>query len=485
MRLLLLSFIFLIASINTYSQADCYKRIVEEASKIDTLQASSGTGFLINNMGLIVTNRHVVEGALYLNVTFDINGKKVIKKAKVLGINNEVDLAILGIDDEKTEDLKDILKQPLPYGFSETPMKLGEKIYVLGFPSPDLLGTNIKLTDGIISATSGFMDDNEMYQISAPIQPGSSGSPMFDFNGNIKGIIVASYTNGQVVNYAIKSKFLKQMLNEYRVKPNNSKTLYVLEGPKQKYSGDFKSTINTVSKRICLIENVSRKTYYEEFKLQENTFHSKSTSVFGRYNGDCTDDKMEAILKNKVYERNLDKNDVEYLKNWAEKYFKDDFSRTLFYTLITNYDFSWNDFNYHYKLEYLDKIGASENIIQEHDFKYKLSSKKIDEYDFDAYVAGYFPYYFKAVLDIHERDYKKLRNLISYINLLIKLNDTVDFGEDKEGFHNSNKASLLLYKSRAMLALPNDFTPDEVCATIKFAKTVNPSIEIWVEYTCK
>ncbi len=78
-----------------------------------------------------------------------------------------------------------------------------------------------------------------------------------------------------------------------------------------------------------------------------------------------------------------------------------------------------------------------------------------------------------------------MRNLISYINLLIKLNETIDFGEDKEGFHNSNKASLLQYKSRAMLALPNDFKPYEICSFIKLAKDVDPFVEIWVEYDCK
>ena len=173
MQYIYLYFLLLVFSATSYSQNDCYKRIVAEASKIDTLETSSGTGFLINNIGLIVTNRHVVEGAIYLKVTFNIGGKKVIKKAKVMDINKEVDLAIIMLDDN-LDNFKDILNEPLPYGFSEVPLKLGEKVYVLGFPSPDLLGTNIKVTDGIISATSGFMDDNKMYQISAPIQPGNS-----------------------------------------------------------------------------------------------------------------------------------------------------------------------------------------------------------------------------------------------------------------------------------------------------------------------
>lgn len=482
MKYIFLSFVLLIVSCCALCQNECYKRIIEESIKIDTLQSSSGTGFLISDLGLIVTNRHVVEGTKYLKVTFNINGKKVTKKAKLYGVDNEVDLAVLGIEDE-LDDLKDILKKPLPYGFSESPLKLGDNIYVLGYPSPDLLGTNIKLTDGLISSNTGFMDDNEMYQISAPIQPGNSGSPMFDKYGNIKGIVVASYINGQVVNYAIKSKFLKTMLNEYSWGKKNSTQLNVVQGPKPKPNGDFKSMISTISQRICLIENITRKNYYEELKFQENSFFSKSSSVFTRYNGECDDMSLEQIFKSEVYRNGLDKTDEEYLKNWVEKYFKNDFGRALFYTLVNNYNYTWNDFDYHYKLEYLDKIGAFRNIIEEHDFKYKISSNKINENDFQAYVAGYFPYYFKAMITTYENDFKKIRLLIKYVDFLISLNENIEYVNYKNGV-NSNKSSLLLYKSRAMLQLQKEYKPEEICAIIQLAKKLDPEKEIWVEYSC-
>lgn len=484
MKYISLIFSFLILTRTSYSQSDCYKRIIEEASKIDTIQISTGTGFLINNKGVIITNRHVVEGSTNLKVTFSINGKRVATSARVIAVDNEVDLAILVIEKEMIE-IKHIIQQPFPYGLSDASLNLGEKIYVLGFPSPDMLGTNIKLTDGIVSASSGFYDDDALYQISAPIQPGNSGSPMFDINGNIKGIIVASYSNGQVVNYAIKSKFLKQMMDMYSSKAYNSKELFIPLGSKQKSSIDFRNNVSEVSKRICLIENMSRKDFYEEFKLEENNFNSKSSSVFGRFNGSCTDDKLENLFKNKLYVKGIDRSEDEYLKNWVEGYFKDDFSKALFYTLVTNYEFSWNDFNYHYKLEYLDKIQAYGNIIQEHDIKYKLTSPKINELDFMAYVAGFFPYYFTAILEKHEDDHKKIRDLINYINLLIVLNDKIKYDYSSQSFYKPTKASLLLYKSRAMLALPKDYSSDEVCGIIKLAKDIDPSQEIWVDYRCK
>ena len=81
------------------------------------------------------------------------------------------------------------------------------------------MGTNYKVTDGIISAKSGIADDVRYYQISVPLQPGNSGGPLFNSEGNIIGITSAKLNSkaaGTVienVNYAIKSIYLTGLMN--------------------------------------------------------------------------------------------------------------------------------------------------------------------------------------------------------------------------------------------------------------------------------
>lgn len=464
-----------------YSQFECLKRISEEASELDTIQKSTGTGFLILG-GVIVTNRHVIDGANDLKVIFDVNGKKISKDATFVSVSKEFDLGVLKVENASEE----IFSKSLPYGFSETPMKLGEKIFVLGYPSPNIMGSNIKLTDGLISSNSGFLDDENMYQISAPIQPGNSGSPMFDVNGNIKGVVVASYDRGQLVNYAIKSKYLKKMFNEDFTITNKGSTKHeAYMGPKPVSNIDFRNSINKVSKNICLIVNTSKKRYYEQFKLQIQKFYSKSNSLFDKYNKECSDDYVESTFKNTTYENGLNKNEDEYLKNWVEKYFKDDFSRTLFYTLHTNYNFNSPSFeiDLHNKFDYLQKIGAYENIIEDHDFVFRITTNRINETSFNYYMQGFYSYYFNSVIVLHSQNFEKLRNHMTYIDFLISLNDKVNTDRNYWLFQ-SAKSKLLVGKAFLMTILNKDFSQKDICQTLQTAKSIYKKTNIFFDYDC-
>ncbi len=75
------------------------------------------------------------------------------------------------------------------------------------------MGDEIKLTNGIISSKSGFQGDVTSYQISAPIQPGNSGGPLFDSNGNVVGIVNAKLTGAENASYAIKSSYLMNLID--------------------------------------------------------------------------------------------------------------------------------------------------------------------------------------------------------------------------------------------------------------------------------
>lgn len=174
----------------------------------------SGTGFLLTRSGLIATNWHVVSGTKRVAVTFPGWTESANADLVVRDVIN--DLAILRIND--AEKLANVCPE-MP--FQLAPAKnavLGEQVSTIGYPLSSLLGSNPKFSEGVIAAKSGIQDDPRWFQISAAIQPGSSGSPLFDSEGNVVGIVVASLDAAkafqmtqaipQNVNWAIKSDYL-------------------------------------------------------------------------------------------------------------------------------------------------------------------------------------------------------------------------------------------------------------------------------------
>lgn len=173
----------------------------------NTNQGSSwtGTGFALKN-GYIVTNNHVVDGASSIIVQ-GINGTSVEYKAEVVAVDKNNDLALIRINDYRFNGFGSI-----PYSIKETLCDVGSDVFVLGYPLTSYMGEEIKLTNGIISSRSGYQGDITTYQISAPVQPGNSGGPMFDKNGNVVGIVNAGIPGAENVGYAIKTSYLLNLI---------------------------------------------------------------------------------------------------------------------------------------------------------------------------------------------------------------------------------------------------------------------------------
>ncbi|MGI8892448.1 MAG: S1C family serine protease, partial [Bacteroidia bacterium] len=173
----------------------------------------SGSGFFVSKTGLIATNAHVVEGAKKMEVFVTTDNGSITYKAKLKLIDNMNDVAIIQIDDEQFKHLLE-----LPYGIADR-ADIGEKAFTIGYPLNDIMGSNYKVTDGIISAVSGIEDDIRFYQVTVPLQPGNSGGPLFNNNGNIIGITTSKLNSNKVgttienVNYAIKSTYLSGLIN--------------------------------------------------------------------------------------------------------------------------------------------------------------------------------------------------------------------------------------------------------------------------------
>lgn len=181
--------------------------------------ASSGTGFALTSNGYIVTNYHVVDGATSIAVK-GVNGNfSTSYKAKVVVSDKNNDLAIIQIEDNAFTNISKI-----PYTIKSSSSEVGENVFVLGYPLRASMGDEIKLTNGIISSKTGFQGDITAYQISAPVQPGNSGGPLFDKFGNLIGVINAKHTGAENVSYAIKVSYLKNVIDLLPTTPTLSNT---------------------------------------------------------------------------------------------------------------------------------------------------------------------------------------------------------------------------------------------------------------------
>ena len=184
-----------------------YQKALEEAQK---KAGWSGSGFALNQ-GHIVTNYHVIEDAKTILIKGVKGDFQTELRAKVVATDKINDLAILKIDDERFKGFGAI-----PYKVKREMSDVGESVWALGYPMTDVMGEEVKFTDGKISSRTGIQGDMSVYQISVPIQPGNSGGALFDNNGNVVGITSSGLNreafNSENVNYAIKTSYLYNLI---------------------------------------------------------------------------------------------------------------------------------------------------------------------------------------------------------------------------------------------------------------------------------
>ncbi|HEX2086250.1 MAG TPA: trypsin-like peptidase domain-containing protein [Solirubrobacteraceae bacterium] len=172
--------------------------------------ASSGTGFVVDADGTIVTNAHVVGEAENAQVRFDDTGRAV--PARVVGSDPSSDLAVLSVDPSSAPRLR-----VLPLADSDE-VRVGDAAIAIGYP----LGLDRTATAGIISglgreirAPNGFTID-EVIQTDAPINPGNSGGPLIDANGRVIGVnsqIATAGSQGNVgIGFAVPSNTVREIV---------------------------------------------------------------------------------------------------------------------------------------------------------------------------------------------------------------------------------------------------------------------------------
>ncbi|HEV7682282.1 MAG TPA: tetratricopeptide repeat protein [Pyrinomonadaceae bacterium] len=205
MRLLRLSLLFVLCVVPSATAQDLLpelvRRIKPSAVAIETFDSrgeklSRGSGFFID-VDRVVTNRHVIDNAFraevhsYTGAIYQVKG--------VIAVDAEGDLALLRIEAPAN--------QVRPLLLDKTSPQEGESVVVIGNP----LGLEGSVTNGIVSAVRDIPTFGRIIQITAPISPGSSGSPVVNMQGQVIGVATLQITGGQSVNFAIPSERISQL----------------------------------------------------------------------------------------------------------------------------------------------------------------------------------------------------------------------------------------------------------------------------------
>lgn len=177
------------------------RRIKPSAVAIETFDAkgatlSRGSGFFVAG-DKIITNRHVIEKSSRVEIHL-IDGKKITARG-VLAIDGEGDLALLQVDVPQNS------VAPLP--LVQTAPQEGESIVVIGNP----FGLEGSVSNGIVSAVREIPGYGKIIQITAPISPGSSGSPVVNMRGQVIGVATLQAAEGQSINFAVPSARIAQL----------------------------------------------------------------------------------------------------------------------------------------------------------------------------------------------------------------------------------------------------------------------------------
>jgi S1-C subfamily serine protease len=167
---------------------------------------SGGTGFLIDAKGLMITNAHIVKNSRNIRV---VNAKGQQFNAFVVRLDITRDVAVIKIDDEQ---FKPAIS--LPYSIRKSTSDIAEPVFTLGYPRDEVV-----YGEGYLSARTGFNGDTLSCQISIAANPGNSGGPIFDHNGEVIGILTSKETETEGVVFAVQSKYIYRVLDDLKKSP--------------------------------------------------------------------------------------------------------------------------------------------------------------------------------------------------------------------------------------------------------------------------
>jgi S1-C subfamily serine protease len=217
--------------------------------KSKNVAIATGTGFLFGSQDYIITNYHVVKGTSEVKVKFT-NGESI--NATVVARDTQNDVAIL-----KLTKSPSFQSREMKFGDSSM-VRMGDKVFTIGYPHTRIMGFKPKYTEGVISAVTGIKDNPTVFQTTVPIQPGNSGGPLFNDKGEVVGLTTSSLSLlaiesmgaiPQSVNYAVKSSFVKNTISTIPEALLSNRGIVVVPTDSNSRS-DF---IEAISKNVVLI----------------------------------------------------------------------------------------------------------------------------------------------------------------------------------------------------------------------------------------
>ncbi|PID90104.1 MAG: protease [Bacteroidetes bacterium] len=164
-----------------------------------THAGGSGSCFYLSDKKLFVTNYHVVAGFKRVAVR---DQEQNAFLGRVIVVNPDLDLALVTVD----QDFQGIPK--LELAPDEGP-GIGDRVHVAGFP----FGMPFSVTEGTISAPKQLMEGRHYLQVDAAVNPGNSGGPMFNQDGQVVGVTVSKFQNADNTGFGIRIENLRELLN--------------------------------------------------------------------------------------------------------------------------------------------------------------------------------------------------------------------------------------------------------------------------------
>ena len=172
-----------------------------------------GTGFFIDSKGTGITNYHVLDGAS--KAFIKLSDKTIYEIKDITNASKVFDLAKFKVEPNSVVDF-------LNFEF-QLPNK-GQDIFVIGNPE-GLEGT---VSEGIVSSIRDMEGYGSVIQITAPISPGSSGSPVMNMQGKVIGIATFVHKEGQNINFSVHSSKVNSLINKELVFAHEVKNKYII-----------------------------------------------------------------------------------------------------------------------------------------------------------------------------------------------------------------------------------------------------------------